>query len=146
MAHGPDEADDRTASHASSRSPPRRARGEPMAYLAGGREFFSRPFAVDAGGADPAAGDGTAGGNRRWSWLRDVARRPRLLDLGTGSGVLAVTLALERPDAVVVATDVSAAALAVARANAAALGAGRHRLSRRRLVAGAGAARTPAST
>jgi release factor glutamine methyltransferase len=56
--------------------------------------------------------------------LKDVAR-PRLLDLGTGSGILAVTLALERPDALVVAADLSRQALDVAGRNAAALGAGR---------------------
>jgi release factor glutamine methyltransferase len=44
---------------------------------------------------------------------------PRVADIGTGSGAIAVTLAKERPDAVVYATDVSAAALDVARANAA---------------------------
>lgn len=48
----------------------------------------------------------------------------RILDLGTGSGCVAIELSLERPAARVVAVDASAAALAVARANAAALGAG----------------------
>jgi release factor glutamine methyltransferase len=50
---------------------------------------------------------------------------PRVLDLGTGSGAIAVSLALARPDAIVVATDVSAPALEVARTNARALGADR---------------------
>jgi release factor glutamine methyltransferase len=44
---------------------------------------------------------------------------PRILDLGTGSGAIAVTLACERRDATVVATDASPAALAIARTNAA---------------------------
>ena len=49
-------------------------------------------------------------------------RRPAVLDLGTGSGAIALSVAHERPDAAVTATDVSAAALAVAKRNAARLG------------------------
>src|SRR5512142_2043502 len=57
--------------------------------------------------------------------FRELVRRPadgrtlRALDLCTGSGVLGITLALERPGAQVIATDLSPDALAVARANAA---------------------------
>src|SRR5688572_27013396 len=50
------------------------------------------------------------------------AQSPRVVDVGTGSGCIALSLAAERPDAIVVATDLSAAALAVARQNAARLG------------------------
>ena len=50
---------------------------------------------------------------------------PRVIDVGTGSGCIALSLAAERPDAVVVATDLSAPALAIARQNAARLGLGR---------------------
>jgi len=50
--------------------------------------------------------------------------RARLLDLGTGSGAIAVSVALARPDAAVVATDVSTEALGIARGNARRLGAG----------------------
>jgi release factor glutamine methyltransferase len=55
--------------------------------------------------------------------LSHLAPGASCLDLGTGSGAIAVTLACERPDARVTATDVSPGALDVARANAAALGA-----------------------
>src|SRR5688572_22256978 len=55
--------------------------------------------------------------------LRGV-QSPRIVDVGTGSGCIALSLAAERPDAIVVATDLSAAALAVARQNAARLGLG----------------------
>ena len=120
VAHGPDEADDRTESSFLALAA-RRSRGEPMAYLIGSREFYSRTFAVGPAVLIPrpetellvAIG---------LELLRD-RKAPRLLDLGTGSGILAITLALERPDACVIATDASEDALAVARANAAALGA-----------------------
>jgi len=99
----------------------RRATGEPTHYLTGTREFYGRPFAVDPRVLIPrpetellveAVLQGVPAD-------RDV----RLLDLCTGSGCVAVTLALERPLARVVATELSADAAEVARANAAALGA-----------------------
>lgn len=99
----------------------RREAGEPVAYLLGVREFYGREFQVGPAVLIPrpetelivdlvraCAGESTA---------------PAILDLGTGSGALAVTLALELPGAQVTAVDVSPAALIVARANAAALGA-----------------------
>jgi release factor glutamine methyltransferase len=98
----------------------RRLDGEPMAYLRNEREFFGRPFRVDRSVLIPRP---------ETECLVEAAlealrghTRPRVLDLGTGSGCIAITLALERDDAEVVATDVSEGALEVARANAAALG------------------------
>ncbi|MBI1381396.1 MAG: peptide chain release factor N(5)-glutamine methyltransferase [Planctomycetaceae bacterium] len=103
----------------------RRANREPVAYLTGKREFYGRPFRVGPGVLVPRP---------ETELLVDLARAwakgrlfpaggPRVLDVGTGSGCLAVTVALELPGARVVAVDVSAAALDVARANGAALGA-----------------------
>ena len=99
----------------------RRARGEPVAYLLGQREFFGRLFRVDRSVLIPRP---------ETESLVDAALRqlqgvpaPRVLDLGTGSGCIAITLALERPDAQVWATDISQPALEVARGNAAALSA-----------------------
>jgi release factor glutamine methyltransferase len=97
----------------------RRAGGEPTAYLTGRKEFYGRPFQVDARVLVP----------RPETELVLEAALPALppggqaLDLGTGSGALAISLALERPGAAVTATDLSPEALAVARENAARLGA-----------------------
>ncbi len=97
----------------------RRADGEPTAYLVGRKEFWGRPFRVDARVLVPRP-------ETELLLEAALAALPpggRALDLCTGSGCLAVSLALERPGARVLATDVSEDALAVARENAAALGA-----------------------
>lgn len=87
----------------------------PVAYLVGHREFWSRRFAVDPSVLVPRP---------ETELLVEEALRgleglaaPRILELGTGSGAIAVTLAAERPDAEVVATDCSGAALAMAARN-----------------------------
>ncbi|MGE0311961.1 MAG: peptide chain release factor N(5)-glutamine methyltransferase [Lautropia sp.] len=99
----------------------RRRRGEPIAYLLGEREFYGRVFRVDARVLIPRPDTETLVD----AALARIARlaAPRVLDLGTGSGAIAVTLALERPDAVVVATDRAQDALDLAAQNAARLGA-----------------------
>lgn len=103
----------------------RRLTGEPVAYLLGEREFYGRTFAVDRRVLIPRP---------ETEHLVEAALglalppRPRLLDVGTGSGCIAVTLALELPAARVVASDLSPAALAVAAGNARRLGASRVRL------------------
>jgi release factor glutamine methyltransferase len=100
----------------------RRLRGEPVAYLLGRREFWGREFAVDARVLVPRPETehlveaALALGPR-------LPPAPRILDLGTGSGCLAVTLSLELTGSRVVACDRSAAALALARRNARQLGA-----------------------
>jgi release factor glutamine methyltransferase len=97
----------------------RRAEGEPTAYLTGVREFHGRPFAVDARVLIPRPETELV----LEAALAALPEGGAALDLGTGSGALAVSLALARPGARVSAVDCSAQALAVARANAAALGA-----------------------
>ncbi len=98
----------------------RRAAGEPMAYLLGWREFYARRFHVTPDVLIPRP---------ETELIVDIARElhtappARVLDLGTGSGVLAVTLALQWPGVEVVAVDRSDSALAVARGNAETLGA-----------------------
>jgi release factor glutamine methyltransferase len=93
----------------------RRAGGEPMAYLVGHREFFGRRFGVDRHVLIPRP---------ETEHLVEIALGLPLpegawvLDVGTGSGAIAVTLAAERPGWRLVATDRSLGALALARANA----------------------------
>lgn len=112
----------------------RRRAGEPAAYLLGQREFWGRRFEVDARVLIPRPESEHLIEESLRLALPDVAR---VLDLGTGSGCLAVTLALERPAWRVMATDASLAALAVARRNAGALGAiGRITLAAADLTAG----------
>ncbi len=99
----------------------RRRSGEPMAYLVGQREFYGRRYRVDPSVLIPRP-ETECLIDAALLLLKDRAS-PRVLDLGTGSGCIAITLALERPDARVVATERSGAALNMARANALELGA-----------------------
>ncbi|AJW43276.1 peptide chain release factor N(5)-glutamine methyltransferase [Ralstonia mannitolilytica] len=99
----------------------RRLAGEPMAYLLGEREFFGRVFRVSPAVLIPRP-DTEVLVEQALDRLEE-RDAPSVLDMGTGSGIIAVTIALARPDARVWATDASAEALAVARDNAQALGA-----------------------
>jgi release factor glutamine methyltransferase len=94
----------------------RRAKSEPVAYLVGHREFFSLDFRVTPDVLIPRPDTETL-----VLELLDAARpldSPRILDLGTGSGCIAVAAGVNLPTARVTATDVSEAALVVARQNA----------------------------
>jgi release factor glutamine methyltransferase len=97
----------------------RRADGEPTAYLVGKREFYGRPFRVTPAVLVPRPETELL----VEAALAALPEGGSALDLCTGSGAIGVSLALERKGARVVATDLSAEALAVARENAAALGA-----------------------
>jgi release factor glutamine methyltransferase len=100
-----------------------RSRGYPLAYLVGWREFYGRRFWVNPSTLIPRADT---------ELLIDTAKTlvgelcpndpPRLADLGTGSGCIAISLALEIPKSAVIATDRSEPALKIARNNAAWLG------------------------
>jgi release factor glutamine methyltransferase len=93
-----------------------RQQGIPIAYLTGTREFWSRDFMVTAEVLIPRPDTellielGLA--------LIPHNQAVKVIDLGTGSGIIAVTLAAERPKARIIAVDASLAALAVARRNA----------------------------
>ncbi|GEL72194.1 MULTISPECIES: peptide chain release factor N(5)-glutamine methyltransferase [Myxococcus] len=98
----------------------RRMAGEPTQYLTGVREFYNRPFKVDARVLIPRP---------ETELLVEAALRMlpkdapgRALDVCTGSGCIAISLAAERPQATVIATDLSPDACALARENAQALG------------------------
>lgn len=97
-----------------------RERGMPIAYLTGEREFFSHVFRVTPDTLIPRPDTELLVEAALQLKLPEPAR---VLDLGTGSGAIAITLALECPAWDVTATDVVDAALAVARDNAARLGA-----------------------
>lgn len=95
----------------------RREQGEPIAYLLGTREFYGRTFQVSPAVLIPRP---------ETEHLLEAAlfRLPEngiLWDMGTGSGIIAVSSALERPSATVYASDISEDALQIAQQNAAAL-------------------------
>jgi release factor glutamine methyltransferase len=100
----------------------RRERREPTAYIVGTREFYGRDFVVTPAVLVPRP---------ETEFIVEEAlplvagvSAPRIADVGTGSGILGVTLACERPRAQVVATDLSGEALEVAGQNAQRLGVG----------------------
>jgi release factor glutamine methyltransferase len=100
----------------------RRRAHEPIAYILGVREFYGRPFRVDPRVLVPRPDTETLV-EVALARTRPVSMSLRAVDVCTGSGCVAVTIARERPTASVYATDLSADALAVARDNAQRLGA-----------------------
>lgn len=100
----------------------KRIAGEPIAYLLGRREFYGRDFIVDSRVLIPRP-ETELLVDLALAWIAQRAAiesdRPlRVLDLGTGSGAIAITLILERPFIEVTATDVSRDALEIAAHNA----------------------------
>lgn len=103
----------------------RRVQREPLAYITGFQEFWGLPFEVSPAVLIPRP-ETELIVEASLAWWSDRHARLRVADVCTGSGCLAVALALERPAALVVATDISGDALAVALHNAA-----RHGVDRR---------------
>jgi release factor glutamine methyltransferase len=128
ISRGPDAAP-ATAAATLRELTARRVRREPMAYILGEREFWGLPFKVSPAVLIPRPDSETVI-ETVIDLLPDRSRKLRILDLGLGSGCLLLTLLREYPQATGVGIDASEAALAIARANAAALGvAPRARLS-----------------
>jgi release factor glutamine methyltransferase len=99
----------------------RRVDGEPIAYLIGGREFYGREFRCTPAALIPRPETELLVDQ---ALLQMPAGAPfRVLDVGTGTGCVAITMALERPGATVTAIDISTTALALAHENAQRLGA-----------------------
>lgn len=118
LAHGQDALNPVQAAAFGTACTRRRA-GEPVAYITGQREFYGMDLRVDARVLDPRPDTETL---VDWA-LEILAGRtaPQVIDLGTGSGAIALALQKARPDAKVAAVDNRADALAVATANAARL-------------------------
>jgi release factor glutamine methyltransferase len=122
LAHDTDELTERVAERLRAFSL-RRASGEPLAYIVGSKEFFGLDLRVDARVLVPRPDTETL-----VHWSLEVLQapampaRPQILDLGTGSGAIALAIAhslqTSGREARVVAVDASAGALAVARENA----------------------------
>jgi release factor glutamine methyltransferase len=99
----------------------RRGRREPLQHVRGRQEFFSREFVVDSRVLIPRPETEVL--VETALAIARAIERPAILDVGTGSGAIAITLALGLPDAVICATDSSPEAIEVARSNARRLGA-----------------------
>ncbi|MBW3672033.1 MAG: peptide chain release factor N(5)-glutamine methyltransferase [Acidobacteria bacterium] len=97
----------------------RRFRGEPLQYIRGRCEFYGREFLTDRRALIPRPETE----HLVESAVSLIPRNGRVIDVGTGSGCISVSVALERPDLTVYATDISIEALLVARSNRDRLGA-----------------------
>jgi len=108
----PEQALDREVAELFQQYVERRKRGEPVAYILGRQEFYGLELAVNPAVLIPRP---------ETELLVDLALQldfSSVVDLGTGSGAIALAIKRQRPNARVVATDSSAAALVVARRNA----------------------------
>lgn len=98
----------------------RRRAGEPIQYITGEQEFYGLPFLVTRDVLIPRPE--TEHLVEKVVELAPLFPRPRIVDVGTGSGAIAIALAHEWPDAAITAIDVSASALELARRNAERIG------------------------
>ncbi|MFT5887602.1 MAG: release factor glutamine methyltransferase [Zhongshania sp.] len=98
----------------------RRIVGEPIAHILGHRDFWSLPLAVSSASLIPRP-DTECVVERALEILAGLSK-PHILDLGTGTGAIALALASERPDAILQGLDFSAEAVALAQSNQQRLG------------------------
>src|SRR5579862_6091560 len=115
MAHQ-DEAVAAGSAAALRASVERRRAGEPIQYIAGETEFYGLAFHVNRDVLIPRP-ETEHLVEKAIALVADVSR-PRILDVGTGSGAIAIALAINLPAAEIMATDISAPSLDVARRNA----------------------------
>ena len=101
----------------------RRAAGEPLQYLTGTQEFFGLEFRVTPAALIPRP-ETEHLVEAVLAWSQSQIKPLRLLDIGTGSGAIAIALAANQPSAEIIATDISPTALALASDNALRLGFG----------------------
>lgn len=116
IAHGDSAASAAHIKHYAELTAARQA-GQPVAYLLGEKEFWSLTLTVNEHVLIPRADTETLV-QQALDYLAELPA-PRILDLGTGSGAIALALAKEKPGGTVIAVDSQAAALEVARLNAA---------------------------
>ena len=109
----------------------RRAEGEPLQHLLGHWDFFGRTFKTDRRALIPRSDTELLVEVVLKKLATRESKATRLVDVGTGSGILAITFALEQPELEVVAGDISNDALALAQENAERLGVS-HRIVFRR--------------
>ena len=95
--------------------------GEPFEYISGVCEFYGRKFCVNTSVLIPRPETEIL--VQKSLGLASKFKSPRIFDIGTGSGIIAITLALELPKAKIIATDISKSALDTAKSNAKKLGA-----------------------
>jgi len=118
IAHGDDAMPESSSAHF-GRLIRRRQAGEPIAYLIGQREFFGHLLSVGPSVLIPRPETELL----VQQTLAGLPSGAQVLELATGSGAVAISIALARPDVFVLATDLSETALAIARGNARRLGA-----------------------
>ncbi len=116
LAHAEDNLDEKTCLTL-SKALVRRTSGEPIAYVTGRTEFYGRDFYVDSRVLVPRPESEDFIEIMR-SIVDKIGDNTSVIDVGTGSGILAITLKLEHPALEITATDISKKALKVARMNA----------------------------
>ena len=116
LAH-PEAQLDPQQQHALAEAIHRLQRGEPLPYILGQWEFYALDFTISADTLIPRP-ETELLVEHALHWLQEHPQNRRAADVGTGSGCIAVTLAVHTPDLWVAAVDISPAALQIARANA----------------------------
>lgn len=96
----------------------RRSKHEPLAYIRGKTEFYGREFIVNAHTLEPRPETETMLDELKGLGFRERGQGVTLIDVGTGSGAIAISAKLELPNATVFATDISAESIAIAKRNA----------------------------